>query len=153
MKFDNLDNRLINTLINNSRDSFRGLGEELDVAPSTVSGRINELEKKGVINGYTTTVDYNKLGYKFTVIIHLKVDGVVSAEFIDRLRDQKRMICVYEITGDYDIIAVGKFKDTEEMNAQIKDLRGEVNIQETNTSIVLNKINENEQFKIDVDKG
>ena len=61
------------------------------------------------------------------------------------------MISVYETTLDYDIIAIGKFEDTDGMNAQIKELLSDVDIRESNTSVVLNAVKEHTQFDLDVD--
>ncbi len=62
------------------------------------------------------------------------------------------MISVYEVTGDYDIIAIGKFTDTDGMNSQIKQLLTDADIRESNTSVVLNAVVENEQFDLDIDE-
>jgi len=59
------------------------------------------------------------------------------------------MISVYEVTGDYDVIAIGKFKDTDDMNGEIKSLITDPDINQSNTSIVLNAVSENEQFELD----
>jgi len=152
MTYDNLDNQLINALLGDGRASLRSLGEELDVSVTTVSNHINDLEAGGVIEGYTPMVDYSELGYDVTAVMHLKVEGSALAEIVDRLRDQEQMISVYEVTGDYDIIAIGKFTDTEGMNAQIKEMLADVDIRESNTSVVLNSVCENEQFELDVDE-
>jgi len=58
------------------------------------------------------------------------------------------MTTVYEVTGDYDVIAVGKFRDTDGMNDQIKELLTDTDIRESNTSVVLNPVAENEQFNL-----
>lgn len=151
MTYDDLDNQLINSLLGDGRASLRSLGDELDVSVTTVSNHINDLEAGGVIEGYTPMVDYGELGYDVTAVMHLKVEGSALAEIVDRLRDQEQMISVYEVTGDYDIIAIGKFTDTEGMNAQIKEMLADVDIRESNTSVVLNSVCENEQFELDVD--
>ncbi len=147
-----MDKQLINTLLGDGRASLRSLGEELDVSVTTVSNHINDLEAGGVIEGYTPIVDYDELDYDVTAIIHLKVEGSALAEIVDRLRDQEQMMSVYETTGDYDIIAVGKFEDTSGMNAQIKELLDDVDIRESNTSVVLNSVKENQQFELDVEE-
>ena len=85
-------------------------------------------------------------------ILQLKVEGAALTEIVDRLRNQEQIITVYEVTGDYDIIAIGKFEDTDGMNAQIKELLSDVDIRESNTSVVLNSVCENEQFELDVDE-
>ena len=151
MTYENLDAELLNELLGDGRASLRSLGETLDVSVTTVSNHLEALETEGVIDGYTPIIDYNKLGYDVTAIIHLKVEGSAIQALTDRLRAQKQMISVYETTGDYDIIAVGRFEDTDGMNEQIKALLADVDINESNTSVVLNAVTEHEQFKLDVD--
>ena len=152
MTYDNLDSELINELIGDGRASLRSLGEELDVSVTTVSNHINDLESQQIIQGYTPILDYGKLDYDVTAIIHLKVEGSALTEIVDRLRNKDHMISVYETTGDYDIIAIGKFEDTDGMNAQIKELLSDVDIRESNTSVVLNAVKERAQFELDVDE-
>ncbi|WP_096389271.1 HTH-type transcriptional regulator Lrp [Halopenitus persicus] len=152
MTYENLDAKLINELLGNGRASLRSLGEELDVSVTTVSNHLNDLEDEGVIKGYTPIVDYGNLGYDVTAILQLKVEGDALPEITDRLREEKRMITVYEVTGDYDVIAVGKFEDTDGMNDQIKSLLTDANIRESNTSVVLNAVTENEQFELDLNE-
>ncbi|MCL9815839.1 HTH-type transcriptional regulator Lrp [Natronocalculus amylovorans] len=149
MTYENLDAKLINALLGNGRASLRSLGEELDVSVTTVSNHLRDLESEGVVRGYTPIVDYGALGYDVTAIIQLKVEGSALPEITDRLREQKQMISVYEVTGDYDIIAIGKFTDTDGMNDQIKELLTDVDIRESNTSVVLNAVAENQQFELD----
>jgi len=151
MTYDNLDNELINALLGDGRASLRSLGEEIGVSVTTVSNHINDLEAEGVIGGYTPVVNYDELGYDVTAVIHLKVEGTALEEIVDRLHKQKQIVTVYETTGDYDIVAIGKFKDTDGMNAQIKELLSDVDIRESNTSVVLNSVCENEQFELEVD--
>lgn len=150
MTYENLDAKLVNELLGNGRASLRSLGEELDVSVTTVSNHLRDLEDEGVIEGYTPTVDYGKLGFDVTAILQLKVEGDALPEITETLREEKQMISVYEVTGDYDVIAIGKFTDTDGMNDQIKSLLTDVNIRESNTSVVLNAVTENEQFELDV---
>jgi len=150
--YENLDAKLINALLGNGRASLRSLGEQLDVSVTTVSNHLRDLEAEGVVNGYTPIVDYDNLGYDVTAIINLKVEGSALQTVAERLREEKQMVSVYEVTGDYDIVAIGKFTDTDGMNEQIKELLTDVDIRESNTSVVLNAACENEQFELDVDR-
>jgi len=151
MTYENLDRKLVNELLGDGRASLRSLGEELDVSVTTVSNHLSELEEEGIIDGYTPKVDYDALGYDVTAIVQLKVEGSSLPEVTESLREHKQMISVYEVTGDYDIIAVGKFADTDGMNEQIKELLTDPEIKESNTSVVLNAASENEQFELDVE--
>jgi DNA-binding Lrp family transcriptional regulator len=149
MTYENLDRKLVNALLDDGRASLRSLGEELDVSVTTVSNHISDLEEDGIIEGYAPEVDYGELGYDVTAIIQLKVEGSALPEITDRLSEHTHMVTVYEVTGDHDIIAVGKFTDTDHMNAQIKELLIDPDINESNTSVVLNSVVEHEQFELD----
>ena len=150
MTYENLDRKLVNALLEDGRASLRSLGEDLDVSVTTVSNHISNLEDEGIIQGYAPIVDYGELGYDVTAIIQLKVEGSALPDITDRLKQHKHMVTVYETTGDHDVIAVGKFTDTDHMNSQIKELLIDPDIKESNTSVVLNSVLENEQFTLDI---
>jgi len=150
MTYENLDRKLVNELLGDGRASLRSLAEDLDVSVTTVSNHLSTLEDDGIIQGYTPKVDYDALGYDVTAIVQLKVEGSSLPEVTESLRNHKQMISVYEVTGDYDIIAVGKFTDTDGMNEQIKELLTDPEIKESNTSVVLNAASEHEQFDLDL---
>jgi len=149
MTYEHLDADLVNELLGDGRASLRSLAETLDVSVTTVSNHLSDLEDEGVIEGYTPRVDYDALGYDVTAIMQLKAEGSALPEITQTLKDHRQMISVYEVTGDYDVIAIGKFKDTDDMNDEIKSLITDPDIKQSNTSIVLNIVSENEQFELE----
>ena len=151
MTYEHLDKHLINELLADGRASLRSLGETLDVSVTTVSNHLTDLEDQGVIRGYEPIIDYGALGFDVTAILHLKVEGNALPEVSDRLSEHRQMVAVYEVTGDYDIIAIGKFRDTDGMNDQIKTLLIDPDINESNTSVVLNSAVEQRQFPLAID--
>ncbi len=151
MTYENLDEQLINALLEDGRASLRSLAETLDVSVTTVSNHLSDLEERGVIRGFTPIIDYDTLGYDVTAVLHLKVEGNALPEVSDRLLDHRQMVAVYEVTGDYDIIAIGKFRDTDGMNDQIKALLVDPDIKASNTSVVLDAPCEYRQFALDID--
>lgn len=153
MAYDNLDARLINELIGNGRASMRSLADTLDVSVTTVSNHLGDLEEHGIIDEYTPVINYQELGYDVTAIIQLKVEGESLPELTARLSDHRQVISVYEVTGNYDILAVGKFVDTDDMNDQIKTVLTNPDVIESNTSVVLATPQENEQFELVTDES
>jgi len=151
MTYENLDRKLVNALLGDGRASLRSLAEDLDVSVTTVSNHLSDLEEDGIIRGYTPKVDYDALGYDVTAILQLKVEGSGLQEVTEELTEARQMVSVYEVTGDHDIIAVGKFTDTDDMNDAIKTLLNNPHIKESNTSVVLNAAKEHEQFDLEVD--
>ncbi|ELY63421.1 HTH-type transcriptional regulator Lrp [Natronococcus jeotgali] len=151
MTYEHLDADLVNELLTDGRASLRSLAKELDVSVTTVSNHLSNLEEDGVIQGYTPIVDYDAIGYDVTAVMQLKVEGSALGEITKTLQDHDQMMSVYEVTGDYDIIAIGKFTDTDDMNDQIKALVTDPDIKQSNTSIVLNSVAENEQFELEAE--
>ena len=153
MAYENLDEDLVNELLGDGRASLRSLAEKLDVSVTTVSNHLSDLEEEGVIEAYTPRVNYDALGFDVTAVMQLKAEGSALPEITETLKDHRQMISVYEVTGDYDVIAIGKFKDTDDMNDQIKSLITDPDINQSNTSIVLNTVTENEQFELEPNNG
>ncbi|MCU4744480.1 HTH-type transcriptional regulator Lrp [Natronoglomus mannanivorans] len=149
MTYETLDTDLVNALLNNGRSSLRNLAGELDVSVTTVSNHLSDLEEAGAIDGYTPILNYDALGYDVTAVIQLKVKGTALPTVTDELQQYEQMVSVYEVTGDHDIIAVAKFTDTDQMNDQIKTLLTDPNINESNTSVVLNSVAEGKQFEVE----
>jgi len=151
MTYENLDRKLVNALLGDGRASLRSLAEDLEVSVTTVSNHLSDLEDQGIIQGYTPKVDYDALGYDVTAILQLKVEGSGLQEVTEELTEHRQMVSVYEVTGDHDIVAVGKFADTDDMNGAIKTLLNNPDIKESNTSVVLNAAKEHEQFELDLE--
>jgi DNA-binding Lrp family transcriptional regulator len=135
--YENLDVRLIKALQEDGRRSLRRLAEVLDVSTSTVRNHLDDLVEREVIQGFTPRVDYAKLGYGLVAVTRIRARGDAIPAIVERLVADERLTHVYEITGDFDVMAIGRFRDESEMNQEIKRLLSLPGIEGTNTSIVL----------------
>lgn len=150
MTYEHLDERLVNGLLDEGRASLRELADNMDVSVTTVSNRLSRLEAEGQIRGFVPLIGYAEFGYDVTAITHLKVEGSALPTITDWLASHKQFIGVYEVTGEYDVVLLGKFMDTDDMNRHIKQLLADRNIKETSTSVVLNAVRDHEQFDLPV---
>lgn len=64
-QLDELDKALLKHLADNARDNVTDIARDLDTTARIVAYRIKELERKGIIVGYSISVDYEKLGKQF----------------------------------------------------------------------------------------
>jgi len=149
MNVDDTERQILNALLRDGRASPREISASIGVAEPTVAQRVDQLESTGVISRYEPRIDYDSLGYDVTAIFQLTVDGDGLPEVATRLSDHQRMIGVYEVTGSHDVVAIGKFRDTAEMNEQIKQLLTDDDINGVETSVVLNTAEEYGQFQLD----
>ncbi|EMA03779.1 transcriptional regulator, AsnC family [Haloarcula vallismortis] len=146
---DDTDRQVVNALLQDGRASARDVAAATGIAATTVSRRMDDLESTGVIDEYTVDIDYGALGYDVTAVFQLSVEGDGLGRVVEQLRDRREMVAVYEVTGDHDIVAVGKFTDTQSMNERIKTLLTDEDIRSASTSVVLNTVCEHEQFPVD----
>ena len=135
--YKDLDLKIIGELRKEGRASLRQIAKRLDISTTTVASRIRVLEKGGVIRGYRPLLDSKKLGLGITAITLIKAVGGKIPTLMADLSKDPALTHVYEITGEFDLLVIGKYKDTDSMNREIKKLLSHKAIKETNTSIVL----------------
>ncbi len=148
MTYEHLDERLVNALLDDARASHRSLAQMLDVSVTTVSNHLSQLEEAGHLRGYVPIIDYDAFGYDVTAISHIKVEGSALPSITEWLAAQDQFIGVYEVTGNHDVVLIGRFRDTDDMNRHIKRLLADPNIKESSTSVVLNAVRDFDQFKL-----
>ena len=147
-EIDTVDKKLLMELLRDSRVSLRRLAEEMNVSPATLHNRLLKLIQEGVIRGFTTLIDYTKLGYSLTSIIMAKVDGKHLVEFEKSIANYDNVIAVYDIVGEYDVAIIAKFRSVEDLDNFLKNLLKNPVVERTYTSIVLNVIKEDPRIRV-----
>ena len=142
MTYRDLDRQLIEVLREDARLSIRALAKRLSVSQSTVAKRLDALLDDGVITGFVPTLDYRKLGFRLVAITKIKARGEALPTIVEALSNDRHLSHVYEITGEFDVLVIGRFRDENEMNREIKRLLSQPGIEGTNTSIVLSTAKE-----------
>ena len=56
-------------------------------------------------------LDHSKLGYNLTTIIGVQVKGGVLENWEDMTSYHKNVLCMYDVTGEFDAILIARFKD------------------------------------------
>ena len=139
---DDLDIKILSILGEDARTSYREIAAKLHVAPGTVYNRIKKMKNCGVIKGYIPLLDYEKLGYGFTALIFLQIEGRHLVEVEKQLAKPQEVIAVYDITGEFDVVVISRFKNIASMNAFIKKTLQNPYIERTVTNVILNIVKE-----------
>jgi len=147
-KIDEVDLQIINLLQEDSRLSFNKIASKLGISVGTAYNRIKNLEDRGILKGYTVTLDPAKIGYGLTAVILIQAEGTHLLGVENEVAKIGNVISVYDITGDFDIAVVARFKDRVDLNAFIKNLLTSPYVKRTVTNIVLNVIKEDFRVKI-----
>jgi Lrp/AsnC family transcriptional regulator, regulator for asnA, asnC and gidA len=140
--FDELDLFLIDALQKDARIPITQLARQLGQPIPTIRDRLKRLEKKGIIKGYTATIDLNKIGLSIKAIIQVRVSGVVTDPniFLTELSQIPEVESAYLVTGDYEAVVILNVKNVEHLRSIIYERIPKVpGVSGTNTMLVLSE--------------
>ena len=137
-----MDQKILNVLLEDSRLSYRQISQKIGVSTATVMNRVNALTKEGIIRGFTTLIDYDKLGFDFDVIIEVRVAHGKLNEVEKKLAADYNVVAVYDATGDFDVTLIGRFKGRRQLDAFVKKIQTFDFVERTNTKLILRTIKE-----------
>ncbi|MCD6084072.1 MAG: Lrp/AsnC family transcriptional regulator [Desulfurococcales archaeon] len=139
---DDIDMMILRRLAVYGKEGIRELARNLGKSPSTIAFRIKRLEREGVIRGYTTVIDYRKLGYQINAITLLQVDGAYIEELEEILTKEPNVKAVYDVTGEYDIAIITSFREIEDLDRFIKRIIKIPHVKRSMTSIIFRVVKE-----------
>ena len=124
------------------RQSLREIARKVCISAGTVLTRTKRMEKDGVIKGYTTAFDHEKLGYQLTAITEVTVSKGKIVEVGEKIAKMPATCAVYNVTGLTDAMVIAKFKTRNDLSDFTKTLLGIPFVERTNTHVVLITIKE-----------
>jgi Lrp/AsnC family transcriptional regulator for asnA, asnC and gidA len=145
---DDLDQRIIRALNQNARKSFRDVAKEVGTSVTAVINRVKKLEDSDFIRGYIPLVDPEYFGLNLIAIIAIRISKGKLLETQVQIAKDPRVVAVYDITGEWDSMLIGYFKDRQDLNDFIKELLSMENVDRTVTHIVLNVVKEERRILV-----
>lgn len=148
MSIDDLDLKILDQLYRDGRASFAEIGRKLGVSENTIRFRFNRMLKTGVIRRVTVLVDHTKLGLKNSAALMLKIEPTHLEAVLNELKDMREVYNIYQLSGDYDAIAVVIGRDLEhvqEIVDRIKKIRG---VSSINTLVTLRVVKTDSRYYI-----
>jgi len=141
-RIDALDRKILMLLSEDSRASYREIAKRCNVSPGTVLSRVKRMEEAGIIVGYTTVLDHEKLGYELTAVAEITVSKGKLLEMEQAISRNPNVCAVYDITGLTDALVIAKFRTREELSKFTKGMLAMPFVDRTNTHLVLTTIKE-----------
>jgi Lrp/AsnC family transcriptional regulator for asnA, asnC and gidA len=133
---DDIDNKIIKILLNNSRISNTKIARLLNISEASVRKRIKKIMKIGIIKKFTIELNYNLLGYK-RVFIGLNIDKDKIFNILEKISKNKNINNIYLTGGDHDILIDFLYSKPEELDEYIKYLQSIEGIKSVWPTIVI----------------
>ncbi len=135
---DKIDQKIIEYLKENSRESFVDIGKKLKLSESAVRRRVKNLLGSGAIKKFTLELGEENAT---SAIVLVSVDSATDTSKVSvKLTKLEGVKTVYEITGQYDITVIISAATIAEINNSIDALRKIPGVVDTNTVIILKKV-------------
>lgn len=126
---DDIDIKIINTLLANSRITIKDLSKDIDLSNVAIQSRINKLEEKGIVTGYTSKINYKQLGYSTIAFVGIFLEKAkYYREVIEQLNAVKNITEAHFTTGNYSIFAKIYAKNNDHLmeilNGEVQNIKG-----------------------------
>ena len=141
-EIDEIDREIIKILSFDSKTNYREISKRIGTSLGTIHNRINNLKEKQIINQFSLNIDAKKIGYRVTAIILIQIEGKHIQQVQEKIANERNIYAIYDTTGEWDSIIIGKFKTIDNLNDFIKKINKYDHIKKTATQICLNIIKE-----------
>lgn len=127
-KLDEIDHKVLDILIENTRTPFTEIAKKLDVSAGTIHVRVKKMENEGIITGSTLTLDYQKLGYAFIAYVGIFLQKTSQTKFVlQRINEIPYVTVAHVTTGKFNVFCKVRARNTDhakEIIYQLDDIEG-----------------------------
>ncbi|MFF0336641.1 Lrp/AsnC family transcriptional regulator [Streptomyces fimicarius] len=139
--FDELDRKIVATLIANARASFAEIGTAIGLSATAVKRRVDRLRATGVITGFRATVRPASLGWRTEAYIEVYCDGAAPPRRLAEVaRKYPEIAAAMTVTGAADALLHIRATDVEHFEEVLERIRSEPFIRKTISYMVLSHL-------------
>ena len=96
---DELDQKIVQLLIQNARMPYADIGKQVGLSRVAVRTRVQALEKKGIIEEYTTIINPQKISGAISCYFEIETTPVALMEVARLLEKNDTITQIYRVTG------------------------------------------------------
>jgi DNA-binding Lrp family transcriptional regulator len=134
---DATDRALVALLRENARIGHAEAARRLGLSRTTVQARVESLERRGIIVGYTVRlaeeVSRRAVKAHVTIVVAPKASGAVTAA----LHKMPELRALYSVAGAFDLLAVVEGQNVPTLDAAIDRIGALDGVERTQSSIIL----------------
>ena len=132
---DDKDKQIVKLLKEDSRAGYGEIGAKIGLSEGAVRKRIKTLSDEGVIRKFTVKIGVAEGAQAITLLATNPANP--TQEVSKKIQTIPNVETTYEVSGEYDIVAVISGMNMTEVNDCIEKIRRVEGIMKTNTMIVL----------------
>lgn len=129
---DEIDRQILDILREDARASYIDIADKVDLTEGAIRKRVEKLKEEGVIKRFTIETSAEVEG-----LVIIKSDPARTTEAAKKVKEYAEK--VYELSGEYDIIAAIHSYDITNLNKKVDKIREAPGVSYTSTLIKLNE--------------
>lgn len=135
---DNMDRDLLAALRRDGRAALSDLAATLGVSRATIRARIEKLEARGIIRGYTVQTAQDLMDAPVRGLMMLAISGPGAERVMHRLTGNPAVKQVHSTNGKWDLIVEIGTETLEDLDRVLFDIRRLEGVETSETSLMLN---------------
>ena len=116
---DQIDQKILELIRENARMSYSDIGKAAGISRISAKKRMDSMEKAGVIKGYQTVIDEEKVRGGLRYIIDIEAIPEEYAAVVKTLTADRELEQIYSTTGDCRIHCVGRSRNQSTMESHV----------------------------------
>lgn len=119
---DKLDQKIVRLLIENARMTYSDIGQQIGISRVAVKTRIQSLERRGIIEEYTTIINPQKISGAVSCYFEIETSSDTLAQVTEMLNQNEAVTQIYRVTGKNKLHIHAVTASSEEMENLIRNV-------------------------------
>ena len=140
VSLDKIDHIILKALLEDGRASFSAIARETKLTDVAIKTRVESLKRRGVIAGISVDMNYKALGYENPIFVQIRSEVSKHKDIIKKLNEMDFVLELYQILGEYNLIAkliVPNLETAEKFINQLGLIDGVIDLK---TMVVLSEL-------------
>lgn len=138
---DEQDRKILDLLTQNARYTYSQLGEKLGLSRVAVKNRMDALEQRGVIEGYTVIVNPQSVSSAVSCYCEIETKPETFDQTVRTLNECPAVTQIYRVTGPCRLHVHAVAADQEELERLMRDVLDRLpGITRISTQVILSRI-------------
>lgn len=138
---DALDQKIVSLLIENARMSYSDIAQRVGISRVAVKMRVQALEKRGVIEEYTTIVNPQRISGAVSCYFEIELSPQALAEATEILDRCDTVTQIYRVTGKNKLHVHAVAASAGEMERLIREVIDPLpGVKDISTNIILSRV-------------
>lgn len=138
---DETDQKILRLLIQNARTSYSEIGQQIGISRVAVKMRVQTLEKKGIIEEYTTVINPQKISGAISCYFEIETTPDTLMQVAELLKKNDTVTQIYRVTGKSRLHVHAVASSNEEMEKLIYETMDRLpGVEECSCNMIFSRI-------------